>query len=152
MTNKKQLFKKIWHGVLYFLLGFFVLILLLLIFINLPVGKRVVRNQVQSYLQNKLHTKVSIGAVDYSLPQWLKIKNVYIEDQKKDSLIYGEELSVDLNMIKLAIGNTDIQKLVFKNILLNINRASTDSFFNYQFIIDAFTGNKPSTAITNSTK
>ena len=150
MTNKKQLFKKIWHGVLYFLLGFFVLILLLLIFINLPVGKRVVRNQVQSYLQNKLHAKVSIGAVDYSLPQWLKIKNVYIEDQKKDSLIYGEELSVDLNMIKLALGNTDIQKLVFKNILLNINRASTDSFFNYQFIIDAFTGNKSSTAIPDT--
>ena len=114
MTKNKQLFKKIWHVTLYVLLGIFSLFLLLFIFINLNVGKRVVRNQVQSYLQNKLHTKVTIGAVDYSLPQWLKIKRIYVEDQKKDSLIYGEELSVDLNMFKLIKGNTDIQKLVFK--------------------------------------
>ena len=146
MTKNKQFFKKIWHVTLYILLGIFSLFLLLLIFINLNVGKRVVRNQVQSYLQKKLHTKVTIGAVDYSLPQWLKIKRIYVEDQKKDSLIYGEELSVDLNMLKLLRGNTDIQKLVFRNILLNIKRAPSDSFFNYQFIIDAFSGNKSTTA------
>ncbi|MEP6711026.1 MAG: hypothetical protein ABJA37_01355, partial [Ferruginibacter sp.] len=150
MTAKKQLFKKIARVVLYIFLGIFTLVLLSLIFINLPVGKRVVRNQVVSYLENKLHTKVSIGAVDYSLPQWLKIKNVYIEDQKNDSLLYGEELSVDLNMIKLVFGNTDIQKIVFKNIILNINRGQADSFFNYQFVVNAFTGNKSTTAIPDT--
>jgi translocation and assembly module TamB len=146
MASKKTVLKKIGRITLYILLGFFALVLLLIIFINLPVGKRVVRNQVESYLQNKLHTKVSIGAVDYSLPEWLEIKNVYIEDQHKDSLLFGEQLRVDLNMFKLIRGNTDIEKVVLKNIFINIKRAEKDSFFNYQFLVDAFTGNKSTTA------
>ncbi len=145
MANTKQIFKKIGRIFLYVFLGLLTLVLLLFIFINLPVGKRVVRNQVQSYLSKKLKTKVEIGSVDYSLPKWLKIENVYIEDQQKDTLIFGGELSVDLNMLKLIQGNTDIKKVALKNILLNVNRAEKDSFFNYQFIIDAFSGNQSST-------
>ena len=145
MSNSKQIFRKIGRVILYILLGVFTLILLSIIFINIPLGKKLVRNQVQSYLQNKLKTKVSIGRVDYSLPKWLEIKNVYIEDQKKDTLIYGQELRVDLSMFKLIQGNTDIQKILFKNILLKVNRGETDSFFNYKFLVDAFSGNKSTT-------
>jgi hypothetical protein len=145
MANSKQILRKIGRVFLYILLGVFTLILLALIFINIPLGKRVVRNRVQSYLETKLKTKVSIGSVDYSLPKWLEIKNVYIEDQKKDTLIFGQELRVDLSMIKLLQGNTDIQKILFKNILLKVNRPETDSFFNYKFLVDAFSGNKSTT-------
>jgi len=145
MANATKILKKTGRIFLYIFLGILALVLLLFIFINLPVGKRVVKNQVTSYLQKKLKTKVEIGAVDYSLPKWLKIENVYIEDQQKDTLIFGEELSVDLNMLKLIRGNTDIKKVSFKNISIHVNRAEKDSFFNYQFIIDAFSGNKPST-------
>ncbi|MEO6405610.1 MAG: translocation/assembly module TamB domain-containing protein [Ferruginibacter sp.] len=126
------------------------LVLLAYIFINLPVGKRVVRNKVQSFLQEKLHTKVAIGSVDYSLPQWLKIKGVYIEDQQKDTLAYGEEISADLDMIKLMFGYTDIEKLYFKNILLKVNRGENDTSFNYRFVLDAFTGNKSTTSIPDT--
>ncbi|MEO7047447.1 MAG: hypothetical protein ABI091_19240 [Ferruginibacter sp.] len=152
MASKKTVLKKIGRIALYILLGIFALVLLLIIFINLPVGKRVVRNQVESYLQNKLHTKVSIGSVDYSLPEWLEIKNVYIEDQHKDSLLFGEQLRVDLNMFKLIQGNTDIEKVVLKNIFINIKRGEKDSFFNYQFIVNAFAGNKSATANPHTAK
>ncbi|MDB5202265.1 MAG: hypothetical protein JWQ27_1674 [Ferruginibacter sp.] len=150
MTNNKQIFRKIWRVFLYLLLGVFTILLLAFAFIYTNAGKRVVRNRVQSYLENKLHTKVSIGAVDYSLPQWLEIKRVYIEDQQHDTLIYGEELSADLNMIKLLSGNTDIQKLYFKNILINVHRPETDTTFNYEFIVNAFAGNKSTTAIPDT--
>jgi autotransporter translocation and assembly factor TamB len=152
MASKKTVLKKIGRIALYILLGIFTLVLLLLIFINLPIGKKIVRNQIESYLQNKLHTKVSIGAVDYSLPEWLEIKNVYIEDQKKDSLLFGEEMRVDLNMFKLIQGNTDIEKVVLKNIFINIKRAETDSVFNYQFIVDAFAGKKSTTVNPDTTE
>ena len=114
-------------------------------FVNTNVGKRTVRNQVVKYLENKLHTNVAIGSVDYTLPKWLKIKNVYIEDQQKDTLLFGEELSVDLDMVKLLQGNTDIKKVFLKNIIINVKRAEKDTNFNYQFLVDAFTGNKSTT-------
>ena len=105
-----------------------------------------VRHRAENYLRDKLKTKVEIGSVDYSLPNWLELKNVYFEDQNKDTLIYGEELRVDLNMIKLLRGNTDIKKLYFKNIKINISRPINDSVFNYEFVAKAFTGNKSTTA------
>ncbi len=61
-------------------------------------------------------------------------------------MMFGEELSVDLDMMKLLRGNTDINKVFFKNMMINVNRPEKDSFFNYQFILDAFTGNKSTTA------
>ncbi len=150
MSTGKAL-KKIGKGFLYFLLIVLVLVCAFIFFINIPYGKRVVKNRVQSYLSAKLKTKVEIGAVDYSLPKWIEIRNVYIEDQYRDTLIYGEEISADISMFKLLRGNTDIGKLFFRNILINVSRKETDSVFNFQFVIDAFTGNKPAANVDPDT-
>ena len=84
MVNKKAL-KKVSKIISYILGGVLILAVLFLIFINLPVGKRYVKNKIQSYLQHKLKTKVVIGSVDYSLPTWIDINGIYIEDQNKDT-------------------------------------------------------------------
>jgi len=143
----KRVIKKTGKILLYILGSVFILLCLFFLFINLPLGKRIVKNQVKSYLQDKLKTKVVIGSIDYRLPEWIEINNVYIEDQKKDTLIFGEQISADINMFKLIRGNTDIQKLLFKNILLNVNRPENDTLFNYQFLINAFSGNKPASQV-----
>src|SRR3954465_1032599 len=103
----KRIIKKTGKILLYTLGSLLLLLCLLFLFINLPVGKKVVRNKVQSYLRDKLKTKVVIGSVNYSLPQWLEINNVYIEDRRKDTLLYGEKVYADIDLIKLAWGNTD---------------------------------------------
>ena len=131
-------------------IGLLVLVFLAMFFINTNSGKKMVARQVESYLEDKLKTRVQIGSVDYSLPEWIELKNVYFEDQNKDTLFFGRELSVDVNMLKLLAGNTDIQKVYLNNIYANIYRNESDSFFNYQYIIDAFTGNQPETAIKDT--
>src|SRR5690606_35855178 len=45
----------------------------------------------------------------------------------------------------LLRGNTDIERAFLKDIVININRNITDSVFNFNFVIDAFTGNKSTT-------
>ena len=147
----KKTIKKAGKIVLYTLTGVIVLLCLFFLFINLPIGKKVVKNQVQNYLTDKLKTKVVIGSIDYRLPQWIEINNVYIEDQKKDTLIFGQQISADINMFKLMRGNTDIQKLLFKNIFLNVNRPENDTLFNYEFLINAFSGNKPVSQVNTDT-
>lgn len=145
MPAFKKILRKTGKGFLYLLLGILVIIGLLLIFINTDPGKRTVRNQVVKYLSEKLQTNIKIGSVDYSLPQWLELNNVYFEDQQKDTLLFGEKLKVNISMFKLLRGNTDIQKVELDNIFINLKRAEKDSNFNFQFIVDAFTGNKSST-------
>ena len=139
----KRIIKRTGKILLYLLIGVFVLVCLLLIFINLPVGKRMVKNKVQSFLQDKLKTKVQIGSINYSLPNSIEINTLYLEDQKKDTLFYGEKIAVDIAMLKLIWGNTDIRKVSLKNIFINVSRTEKDSVFNYQYIIDAFSGSDP---------
>ncbi len=145
MTNTKNILIKTTKVILWIFVAISVFVLLFFGFINTNIGKRTVRNQVENYLEKKLHTNIAIGSVDYTLPKRLKIKNVYIEDQQKDTLMFGEELAVDLDMIKLLQGNTDIKKVFLKNIIINVKRAEKDTVFNYQFLVDAFTGNKSTT-------
>ncbi|MBC7937646.1 MAG: translocation/assembly module TamB domain-containing protein [Rhizobacter sp.] len=146
MASPKQVLRKVGKGFLYLLIGVLGLVAILLIFINTNWGKKTVKNQVVSYLEKQLKTKVSIGSVDYSLPQWIELNNIYVEDQKKDTLLFGEKLKVNISMFKLLRGNTDIQKVDLQNILINLKRPETDSVFNYEFVINAFTGNKSTTA------
>ncbi|MEI2747476.1 MAG: hypothetical protein V9E88_01790 [Ferruginibacter sp.] len=96
------------------------------------------KNKIESYLEDKLKTKVDIGALDYRLPQWISLKKIYIEDRNKDTLLSGDEIRVDIKMLKLINGETDIEKVFLSNVYAKIKRPATDSTFNYQFIIDAF--------------
>ncbi|MEJ7610138.1 MAG: translocation/assembly module TamB domain-containing protein [Ferruginibacter sp.] len=146
MASTDTILKKTGKVLLWIFVSVLVLILLAFLFINIPAGRKVVRNQVENYLERKLKTKVEIGLIDYSLPKWLRLKNVYIEDQNKDTLLYGEELTVDLDMMKLLQGNTDIHKVLLKNIMVNVSRGEKDSVFNYAFLVNAFSGNKSTTA------
>ncbi|MEP7237820.1 MAG: AsmA family protein, partial [Ferruginibacter sp.] len=147
----KRIIKKTGKILLYILLCVFVLVCVFFVFINMPAGKRMVKNKAQAYLENKLKTKVIIGSINYSLPNSIELNNIYLEDQKKDTLFFGEKIAVDISMLKLIWGNTDVQKVALKNVFLNVYRGEKDSSFNYQFIIDAFAGSKPKVAATKDT-
>ena len=147
----KRILKKTGKILLYILGILLFLIVGVLIFINTNAGKRFVKNTAQAYLQKKLNTKVVIGSVDYSLPKWVELNGVYIEDQHKDTLLYGEQLSVDLDMFKLISGNTYIRKVQMKNIYANIYRNENDTNFNFQFVINAFVANTTAPAAVKDT-
>ncbi|MES2431866.1 MAG: translocation/assembly module TamB domain-containing protein [Bacteroidota bacterium] len=126
------------------------LVLVLFIFINTNYGKTVVKNRVVSYMQNKFKTKVVIGSIDYSVPKWLKLKGVYIEDRRKDTLLYGEEMAIDLNMIGLLRGVTYIRKVELKNMYVNMYRLENDTTFNFDFVVNSFTGQKVANAVVDT--
>jgi len=134
----KRVIKKTIRIVLWILGGLVFLVIGAIIFLNTNYAKRLIRDKAQSYLQNKIKSKVTIGSIDFSLPKWIEIKNVYIEDQQKDTLLFGEKLAVDISMLKLISGNIYIQKVELDNIKANLSRTADDSVFNYQFIADAF--------------
>ncbi|MBK7885716.1 MAG: hypothetical protein IPJ81_19475 [Chitinophagaceae bacterium] len=147
----KRILKKTGKVFIYILCVILIIIISVVIFINTNYGKKIITEKVQLYLQKKLHTTITIASIDYRLPKWIEITGIYVEDLHKDTLLYGERLSVDLDMLKLIKGNTYIQKVEFKNIYANISRTENDSLFNYQFIINAFSGNKPDNQVNKDT-
>ena len=133
--------------ILFCIIGFvLIMVIAVLIFINTNYGKKVIKDKTVSYLTNKLKTKVVIASIDFSLPKWIELNGFYIEDQRKDTLLYGEKMAIDINMFKLIGGHVVIKKMDVKNMYANIYRQENDTKFNFQFIVDAFASKKNTNA------
>ncbi|MCJ8210201.1 translocation/assembly module TamB domain-containing protein [Mucilaginibacter sp. RS28] len=115
------------------------LVLLVFILIQVPAVQNFAKDKAVNYLQGKIHTKVAIGHITLGLPKLLVLEDVYFEDQKRDTLIAGEQLKVDISMLKLLDHKLEINEINLKGITANVYR-DRDSVFNFDYIIKAFTG------------
>jgi hypothetical protein len=114
------------------------LIILVLILIQTPYVQNIARKKVVSYLEHKLKTTVQIGKLDIKFPTAISLQKVFFEDQSKDTLLYGGEIKVDIDMFQLIRNNVQIKEIYLDNILAKVKRLPPDSVFNFQFIVNAF--------------
>ena len=115
------------------------LIILVLILIQTSFVQNIARKKVVSYLDHKLKTKVLIGKIQVDFPTTLSLQKVFFEDQSQDTLLYGSEIKVDIDMFRLLKNEIQIKEITLNNIVAKVKRLPPDSVFNFQFIVDAFT-------------
>ncbi len=95
MQSKEPLIQKkhrtilanIANVIAYIFVTVILVIFLVIIFVQTPTGQNFVRGKVQNYLSGKLKTKVVIGKLYINFPNSVILKNVYIEDQTKNTLL-----------------------------------------------------------------
>ena len=114
------------------------LVTALILFLHTSWGKSIVRNKVEKYLANKLQTSLTIGDIDYRLPNWIRLKNILVMDQRNDTLLSGGDIYARINMLKLVSQDVKIGGLEFEKIVIHLRREASDSTFNFQFVTDAF--------------
>ena len=124
-------------------IGIFIAIVIALLigfvlFLHTAAGKSVVRNKLQSFLEEKWRTEVVIRKVDYRLPNWIALEGVSIMGKKKDTVLNGGRLYVGIKLLKLLSNEIDVTGIILDNISLYCSREKYDSAFNFQFILDAF--------------
>ena len=135
-TKKRSVLSKLARVFLWIFGSLVFLIILGLILIQTSFVQNFARKKVVSYLENKLKTKVEIGELKIKFPTVISLKNVFLEDQSKDTLLYGGEIKVDINMLALFRKDISIKEIALNDIVAKVKRP--DSVFNFQFIIDAF--------------
>lgn len=136
---------------LWFVASVIVLFLLIIFLIRIPAVQNYVVGKVTHYVSDKIGTPVSIGYINITFPKKLVLENVYFEDQSKDTLIAGEKLMVDINMLKLLQNTVEVQSIDLEGITAKIQRTLPDSSFNFDYIINAFTTEqKPSSSSDTS--
>jgi hypothetical protein len=122
------------------IIGLFLLVLLL---IQVPYVQNKIKDKAVTYLEGKIHTKVVIGNIDIGFPKNVILEKVYLEDQKKDTLLYGDKLEVNISLFKLIDSNVEINSIDLNGITAHVSR-SADSIYNFDYIINAFaTKDKP---------
>jgi len=126
------------------------LVLLIIILIQVPAVQNFVKDKAVTYLQNKIHTKVKIAHISLGLPKLIVIDSVYFEDQKKDTLIAGDQLKIDVSMLQLLHHKLEVNEINLKGITANVYRGK-DSVFNFDYIIKAFNTGPAKTASPSDT-
>ncbi len=144
--------KKILRWIIGSVLTLLLLPVLLLLLLQLPVVQDFMRSKAESYLRRQLKTEVNIGSLRFSWWNSMTLKNVYVGDTRKDTLLSSGELAVKYNLLAMLGNELKINTLRWEDAVVNIYRPAADSSFNYQFIIDAFSspGAKEDTLIEES--
>lgn len=130
--------KKIIRWIFGSIIALLLLPVLLLILLQLPVVQNFVRSKAEAYLQKQLKTDVRIGGLRFSWWNSMTLKQVYVGDTRKDTLLSSGELSVKYNLLALMSNELKINTLHWEDAVINVYRPAKDSSFNYQFVIDAF--------------
>src|SRR6478752_6459380 len=120
------------------LIGILALIVLIFILIQTPPVQNFARKKVQSYLQHKLQTKVTIGKLYIGLPDIVSLQDGYIEDKGKETLLAGSKLKVNIDLFRLFNNVVEINEIQLEGITAKIKRQLPDTTYNFQFIVDAF--------------
>ncbi|QJD98059.1 translocation/assembly module TamB [Mucilaginibacter robiniae] len=115
------------------------LVLLVFVLIQVPAVQQFAKNKAVNFLEGKIHTKVQIGHITLGLPKLIVLENVYFEDQKRDTLLAGDKLKVDIDLLKLIDKKVEVNEINLQGITTKISR-DKDSTFNFDYIIKAFAG------------
>jgi hypothetical protein len=147
----KPILLRIGKVILWIVGSVLMLVVLVAILIQLPPVQNFARKKINNYMTSKLETKFEIGHINIGFPKLVELKNVYIEDRQKDTLLSGGALRVDISMFKLISGQVQINDIELVDITAKIKRTLPDTVFNFQFIVDAFTPKNPAAPNPNDT-
>ena len=132
-------FKKIVKWVLITLLF---LIIAGTIFINTDWGQNIIVNEVTSRLSKELKSKISIKHVSFSLFDKMNLEGVMIEDQKTDTLLSAGKMQVSITDWFFFKDKIVLHYIELGDAVIHLNR--TDSVWNYQYLVDYFSGGSSS--------
>ncbi|WP_438712106.1 translocation/assembly module TamB domain-containing protein [Aquimarina muelleri] len=137
--NKKY---KLAKRVLVTIIVIVTLIVSLILFIRSKWGQQIIVEKAITYLSEKTNTKINIDKLYLTFSGNLLMKGFYIEDQKKDTLLYSKKLEASIGIIPLVQGKSlNLKSLDWSGVVAKISKENGAKNYNYDFLIDAFSSN-----------
>jgi hypothetical protein len=131
------------------LLGVFIFLLLLLLFIRSTWGQNIIVGQAVNYVEGKTGTEVSVDHLFVTFDGNIQLDGLYLADKQGDTLVYSKQLEANVPIWPIIQGNGfNIAGADWDGLKARISRKDTVSGFNYQFLIDAFVVEDTTTTAT----
>lgn len=122
------------------LLTLFLFAYLFVALLNTSIVQSLLAVKLSDYFSKEWKTEVEIGAISINIFDGVEIKDVYLESQKGDTILFSESISVKLFSIPtlngIRISNISIEKTT-------LNVETSKKGLNFQFILDYFKSDKP---------
>lgn len=120
-------------------LGLFIFIFLLLLFIRSPWGQDIIKDKLVSTISDQTGTKVELDKLFVRFNGNIQIDGLYLEDQNGDTLIYSKSLNASIPFMPLIKGSgIAINSLEWNKVRANIIRKDSLNGFNFDFLVNAF--------------
>jgi hypothetical protein len=133
---KKYLYKTL--RVFGWIIGILILLILVIfIAVQIPVVQNFAKDKAVSFLQEKIKTKVEIDNFEMGFPKEFLLEGVYLENQEKDTLLYGKKIAININLFSLFSGKIELNDIDIDGVVATISR-SDKGVFNFDYILDAF--------------
>jgi translocation and assembly module TamB len=139
-----MLIKRVAKIVWVFFISLLVLVMIVSALIHLPFVQKFGKDRLVSFLSNKTGTKITIEGFSLFFPDDITLQHIYIEDQQGDTLLYAEQLSVDISFSQLIDRTIKINKAYLQGTKFFMSRDLQAKEYNFQFIIDSFKSDSPS--------
>jgi len=79
----------------------------------------------------------------------VEIKNIYIEDNNKDTLLYAQDISLDINLFAAVFGDISPRSVSLNNLVAKL-KLDKDTVFNFSYLIDVFANKTKSKSDTST--
>ncbi len=133
-----SVFKKILKTFIWIVSIGVIIFILIAVIIQIPSIQTRIVHFATTYVSKKTHTKVEIRRVSISFPKSVVVEGIYLEDRNKDTLIYASKAKVNIALYYLLKSKIVVNSLALDDASLNLHSTKTDSLFNYNFLITAF--------------
>lgn len=121
-------------------LNFVAVIILIAAILPISLQNNKIQNYFSDIIENEISTliksKTSIGEVQYKLFNTIRLKNVYVEDLEKDTLLNIEKAYLDVDFWKLFSGKIHFTAIEIDKLNGHLKKYKNGST-NIDFIIDA---------------
>jgi hypothetical protein len=138
MTTTGNIARKFFKVLLWTIISIFLLLVTIALLIRIPAIQNKLIGYATSYISKKTHTKVEIGEIRLEFPKTLNLRNVFLDDLQKDTLLFAENIDINISIFSLLKQEANIEKIGLDNVSLNLSRKETDTLFNYNFLLTAF--------------
>jgi hypothetical protein len=106
--------------------------------LQVPYYQKKIAEITTNYLGKKIESQVQIERIEFQPFNKLILKNVFLEDQNGDTLLIAKRIAVGFDFFPLFRQRFHFSSAEIYTFTLNLNKETTDSPLNIQYIIDAF--------------
>jgi hypothetical protein len=131
-----------------FISGFFEWLLIIIIFLAFAVRSIPIQTflaqKATNYLSKELNTTFRIDRLSIVFFHKVALDGVYVEDLKKDTIASIGTVFVTLKSFSQTKNLLALDQVYLQDGVININRSKETGDYNYDFIVDYFSSDKPS--------
>ena len=138
MNKVKSTIKKTLKAILW-VAGFLVLLFVIIAaLIRIPAIQNKIVHFATTFISDKTHTRVEIKSISISFPKSVVIEGLFLEDIQKDTLFFVRKAKINIALYDLISNEISISSFALENATINLYSTGTDSLFNYNFLLKAF--------------